>query len=118
MVLFGPLAVAASVATYKVGKSAVLTGAELSLADSGVGAGSTSVVVKVNGVAVTPAISVAGAAAGVTTYAKTSNEAPAVYPAGIGLKPGDVITIDITAIPGTTPPKGGVVYLDLTQRDA
>jgi hypothetical protein len=119
LVLFGPLAVAASVATYKVGKSSVLTGAQLSLPTSGSGGGNTSVIVKVNGVAVTPALSVASAAAGVTASSPATAPAPApgVYPQGVGLKPGDIVTVDVTAITAN-PPAGGSVILDLTQRDA
>ena len=117
MPLFGALAVATAVATYQVQKPYVLTGAQLALADTGTGAGNTSAVVKVNGVAVTPVLSIAGAAAGKTAYADANASTPGVYPAGISLKPGDVVTVDITAVPATTAPKGGSLILNLTQLD-
>lgn len=118
LTLFGALAVAASVATYKVTRTGVLIGAQLALTDSGTGAGNTSVVVKKNGTAITPTLSVAGAAASpnaTTTAMVNSGASP--YPAGTLVQAGDVITVDITALPATTSPKAGTVYLDYVQID-
>lgn len=114
--LFGNLAVAASVATFTVPRSLVLSRAQLSLPGSGTGAGGTTVDVKVNGIAVITAITVASAAANPTATQLASPSA-GTYPSGWRLNAGDVVTVDVTAVPGTTVPPGGVVYLDVVQVD-
>jgi protein involved in polysaccharide export with SLBB domain len=95
-----------------------ISNAQLCLSDTGTGAGATTAVLKVNGVAVTSAgaLSVAQGAASPrvnTLVVAGSNE----YPGGALINPGDVVTVDITAVPATTVPKAACVILDLTQVD-
>ena len=115
--LFGPLAVAATVATFLVDRHQRLAAVQLTLTDSGVGAGQTSIAVKINGNDVTPAgLAVAGAAPVPAIGGKVIGGVQG-FPNGAALEPGDVITIDVTAVPATTAPKGGAVVLDLVQLD-
>jgi hypothetical protein len=116
--LFGTLAVLTAAATFTSKRSFVITGAQLGLPDTGTGTGNTTVVVKVNGTAVNGSgSSVAGAATGKSVAIALTPTSPAGNPSGVSINPGDVVTVDVTAVPGTTAPKGGAVYLDVVQRD-
>lgn len=113
------VAAANSVASYTAPRLMRIAGAQLALSDSGTGAGATTAVVKVNGVAITAAndLSIAGAAGNNTVsvaVSKGSNQ----YPGGALLNKGDLVTVDITAVPGTTVPKCATVILDMLEVDS
>jgi hypothetical protein len=96
----------------------LITSAQLCLSDTGIGAGATTVNVKVNGNAINPAgsLSIAqGAASKSVTAEITGNPNP--YPGGERINPGDTITVDVTAVPATTAPKAGFVVLDIIEVD-
>jgi hypothetical protein len=118
MVLFGPLAVANGVATFIATHRCRIASAQLGLTDTGTGAGATTVRININGNAITGAadLSLAGAGANKAVSSNIvlgSNQ----FPGGALIQPGDVVTVDVTAVPATTVPKGGTVTLDLTQVD-
>lgn len=112
------VAVAAGQASFTASTRFRIHYAQLSLSDTGTGAGNTAALLKVNSVAITGAsdLSIAGASVGKSVKAKITNGTQ--YPGGHIVNPGDVITVDITAIPGTTAPAKAVAYLDVTQVDA
>lgn len=115
-----PVALVASVGqvTYISPRPQRIAGAQLCLSDTGTGAGATTVNIKVNGVAINAAgsLSIAGAAgtksigAGITAG---SNQ----FPGGARVNKGDVITVDVAAVPGTTVPKAAFVVLDIVEID-
>lgn len=112
------LAAAVAQATFTASQKTRIHAAELCLSDSGAGVGSTEVTIKVNGVAITAAgdLQIASGAPGLTksvTISKGSNQ----FPGGALLNIGDVVTVDIASVPGTTVPKAGFVVLDLVQVD-
>lgn len=114
--LLGPLAAAAGVATYAIQLRSRIMDVELSLADTGAGAGNTSVDVKLNGNSILAgALSIAGGAAGKTAQSGPAN--PVGEPSGVDADPDDEITVDVTAVPGTTPPAGGFITLACAARD-
>jgi hypothetical protein len=118
LVLHGPLGVANGVATFIATHRARIASAQLGLPGTGTGAGATTVQVNINGVPVSGAgnLSIAGAAAGKAVSSSItlgSNQ----FPGGALINPGDVITVDVLAVPATTVPAGGAVILDLTQVD-
>lgn len=115
-----PAAVAAAVAvaSYTAPRPMRIAGAQLALSDSGTGAGATKALIKVNGVAITAAndLSIAGAAGNNTVSSVVilgSNQ----FPGGARLNKGDLVTVDITAVPGTTVPKCATVILDIVEVD-
>lgn len=110
-----PLAAGVGQVTYTAIHRAIITDAQLCLSDTGTGAGTTAVTVKVNGVAI-GSLSIAGAAANASVSAQTPG-AQSQYPAGAAILPGDVVTVDIGSVPATTVPKAGFVVLELTQQD-
>jgi hypothetical protein len=118
MVLFGALAAANGVATFVVQRKMRIAKLQLSLPGTGTGAGNTTVAVKLNGNLISPTggISIAGAAVGKTAAVDVTKGSQA-HPGGALAMPGDVITVDVTAVPATTVPAGGVVYLDVLQLD-
>jgi hypothetical protein len=112
------VAAANGVASYTAPRPMRIAGAQLCLSDSGTGAGATKAVIKVNGVAVTAAndLSIAGAAANKTVSSSVtlgSNQ----FPGGARLNKGDLVTVDITAVPGTTVPALAFVVLDIVEVD-
>jgi hypothetical protein len=114
----GTVVAANGVASYTAPRPMRIAGAQLCLSDSGAGAGATKAVINVNGVAITAAndLSIAGAAGNKTVsvaVTKGSNQ----YPGGARLNNGDVVTVDITAVPGTTVPKLAFVVLDIVEVD-
>jgi hypothetical protein len=113
-----PLAAGVGQATHFVTTKARISHVQLSLSDTGVGAGSTEVVINVNGVPVSNAggIAIAGAAASKTAgYDVTLgiNE----FPGGARVNEGDLITVDVISVPDTTVPKQACVILELLQVD-
>jgi hypothetical protein len=117
--LTGPLAVANGAATFIATHKARIAAVQLTLSDTGTGAGSTKAMVNVNGAAITADgnLAIAGAAAGKAVQSPVSLGVNN-YPGGALINPGDTVTIDISAVPATAAPKGGSVILDLTQVDA
>lgn len=114
--LIGPLAVAAGVATYAIQPRSRIMDVELSLTDTGAGAGNTSVDVKLNGNSILAgALSIAGGSAAKTS--RSGPRSPAGEPSGVNADPDGEITVDVTAVPGTTPPAGGFVTLACAARD-
>jgi hypothetical protein len=113
------LAVANGVATYTAKHRQRILNAQLCLADPGTGAGSTSVRVKVNGVAIVAdgdlAITVVS---GGKSVDKDITLGTVNFPGGALVAPGDVVTVDVIAVPGTTVPKAAFVVLDVVQVDA
>jgi hypothetical protein len=113
-----PLAAGVAKATFVATQKTRIHTAQLSLSDSGTGAGGTEVTIKVNGVAITTAgdLLIAGGAAGLTkskVITKGSNQ----FPGGALLNIGDIVTVDIASVPATTQPAAGFVVLDLVQVD-
>lgn len=109
--------VAAGLATYAAQLRARILNVEVSLSDTGTGAGSTIVDVKKNGTSIMAAggLSIAGAAAGKTARANPIGVDG--EPSGVELAPDDEITVDVTAVPGTTAPAGGFVTLACVAKD-
>ena len=113
------VAAANGVASYTAPRKMRIAGAQLCLSDSGTGAGATKAVINVNGVPIIAAndLSIAGAAGNKTVgvgVSLGSNQ----YPGGALVNKGDLITVDITAVPGTTVPKCATVVLDMLELDA
>jgi len=115
--LFGALAVAAGVATWLAQLRLRIVDAELSLKDTGTGAGSTTVDVKLNGTTILAAgaLSIAGAAA--TKAIRATPVGGVGEPSGVEVAPNDSITVDVSAIPATTAPAGGFVTLTCVAKD-
>ncbi len=109
------LAVLVAASTFIATAKGRISHAQLSLSDTGTGAGSTQVAVKVNGTAITPAggIAIAGAAATKAAVVPVNG----FYPGGALVNPGDVVTVDVVAVPATTLPKQASVILEITQID-
>jgi hypothetical protein len=93
--------------------------AEMCLSDTGTGAGSTEVRLNVNATAITASgdLAIAGAATG-KSVSKIISNGSNQYPGGALLNAGDVLTVDLVSVPGTTAPKAGMVILELVQVDA
>lgn len=94
--------------------------AELCLRTTGTGAGNTDVDIKKAGnlIWVTPGLRIASAAAApAAVRAKPTVGVSNSEQAGVALEPGDAITADVVAIPGTTASAGGFVRLLLRARD-
>jgi hypothetical protein len=113
-----PLAVANGVVSYIAQHHARIHRAQLCLSDTGTGAGSTEVRVKVNGNDVTGPgdLAIAQGAASKALDMLVSGGSNQ-YPGGALIQPGDVVTIDVMAVPATTVPKAAFVVLDLIQVD-
>jgi hypothetical protein len=111
-------AVAAGVATFIATHPMRLISAQLNLSDVGTGTGGTTALVKLNGTAITTSapltLTVAG---GVKAVKATIPGTTQSYPSGIRVNAGDTITVDVTALPGTTSPKIAAVTLSITQLD-
>jgi len=109
------LAAGVGQATWNVERPVSVSGAQLCLSDTGTGAGNTTVNIKQNGTLIAT-ISIAGAAG--SKSAKTPISSPqSQFPSGVRLNVGDVITIDVAAVPATTSPKAGAVVLDVYELD-
>jgi hypothetical protein len=113
-----PLTVSVGQVTYTAPRPQRIAGAQLCLSDTGTGSGATTVNINVNGVAVNAvgSLSIAGAATGKsigTAITGGSNN----YPGGARINAGDVVTVDVTAVPGTTVPKAAFVVLDIVEID-
>jgi len=111
------LAVATAVITFIAPRPFRVIGAQLCLSDKGTGTGATTANVNVNGTAINPASSLSITVAGSVTAVNTPITLNAQFPGGLRVNKGDVITVDVTAVPGTTVPKNGNVILDLVQLD-
>lgn len=116
-----PATVAAgtAVASYTAPRPMRIAGAQLSLSSTGTGSGSTKAVIKVNGVAITAAndLSIASAATNKTVSIAVSLGSNQ-FPGGARINAGDLVTVDITAVPGTTVPGCATVILDVVEVDA
>jgi hypothetical protein len=113
-------AVAAGIATFIATHPMRILSAQLALSDVGTGAGATTVAVNVNGTAVALSAPLTLTVAGGVKAVKSNLPGAATsqaYPGGLRVNANDVITVDITAIPGTTVPKVGHVVLSVTQLD-
>jgi len=116
--LLPALAVANGVATYVAQHRARIHRAQLCLSDTGTGAGSTKVRVKVNGNDVTGAADLSVAQGAATPAVDMAvNAGTNLFPGGALINPGDVVTVDVMAVPATTVPKCAFVVLDLVQVD-
>jgi hypothetical protein len=111
------LAVATAAITYIVQRPSRVIGAQLCLSDSGTGAGATTVNVLVNAVAINPAASLSIAVGAGSNAVNTPISLDSQYPGGFRVNKGDVITVNVTAVPGTTVPKNANVVLDLVEID-
>lgn len=113
-----PLAASVGQVTYTSPRTQRIAGAQLCLSDTGTGAGATTINVNVNGVTVNAAgsLSIASAAAGKSIGAAITGGSNN-FPGGARLNPGDVVTIDVAAVPGTTVPKAAFVVLDIVEID-
>lgn len=112
------LAAATAVITYIAPRPFRIIGAQLCLSDTGTGTGATTANVKVNGTAVNPASSLSIAVGAGANAVNTAISLSSQYPGGHRVNKGDVITVDVAAVPGTTVPKNGNVVLDLVELDA
>lgn len=111
--LLGAPAVGAGVAAFVAPHALRISGAQLFLKSTGTGAGSTTAQVKVGANNILQAdLTIAAAAA--TKYVKQSARGGGV-PGGYDVNAGDVVTVNITAIPGTTAPTDGYVVLHIAQ---
>ncbi|MEZ2347422.1 hypothetical protein [Terriglobus sp. RCC_193] len=111
--LMGALAVGAGVVAFVAPRPMRISGAQLVLKATGTGAGNTTAQIKVGANNILKAdLTIAGAAA--TKYVKQSAKGGGV-PSGYDVNEGDVITVDITAIPATTAPTDGYVILHIAQ---
>lgn len=117
--LLAPLAASVGQASYTAPRPMLIAGAQLCLSDTGTGAGATTANVNVNGAAVNPALSlsIAGAAAAKTLSTPITGS-PNVFPGGYRLNAGDLVTVDVAAVPATTVPKAGFIVLDIVEVDA
>jgi hypothetical protein len=113
-----PVVAAVALATFIATHPMRVLSAQIAASDSGVGAGGTTAIVKLNGVALTTdaALTVAVGAAVNATKVNVIGTVSS-YPGGQSVRPGDVITVDVTAVPGTTSPKSVSIILSLTQLD-
>lgn len=114
----GALAAGAGQASYTSPRSQRIASAQLCLSDTGTGAGTTEVAIKVNGTAITAAgdLAIAGAA-GTKTISKAIVKGSNQFPGGARLNAGDVVTVDVSSVPATTQPKAGFVVLDIVEVD-
>ncbi len=113
----GNLAAAAGVASVKVDFPCYLTSAQLTVGGAGTGAGSTTITVNRNGAVIIPAakLTIAGAAA--QKYVTTGDLNPGGVPGGIRLNKGDVLSVDVSSAPATTPAANGQLTLHIVQSD-
>lgn len=113
-----PIAASDGQATYVSPRSQRIVRAQLCLSDTGTGAGSTNANININGNAVNAAnsLSIAGAAAAKSVSADITGGSQG-FPGGARLNDGDTVTVDVTAVPATTQPKGGFVVLDVVEID-
>lgn len=111
------VAVATAVITYIVQRPMKVIGMQLCLSDTGTGTGATTVNVNVNGTAINAGGSLSIAVGAASNAVNTTPNVSTGYPGGYGVAKGDVITVDVTAVPGTTVPKNANVILDLLQTD-
>ena len=104
------LAVANDVAGYEFQKQARILEVEVFLGTTGTGAGNTSVDVKKNGATILAAVISIASASG-TKRARKAPKNPVGEPSGVSVAAGDYVRADVTAVPGTTVPPYGTVYL-------
>src|SRR6185437_1472152 len=110
--------VVAKAATFIATHPMRIRAAQLALSDPGGTGGATTVILKKNGVqfATDAALTVAQNAAVNATKANVVGDT-AVYPGGERVSPGDVITVDVTAVPTGTAPKAASVIFSVVQVD-
>jgi hypothetical protein len=115
--LLPTLVAQAAAATYIAQRPSRIVGAQLCLSGLGTGAGATTVNVNVNGTPINPGGSLSIAVGAAANAVNTPISLDSQYPGGFRVNKGDVITVDIAAVPGTTVPKLAFVVLDLVEID-
>jgi hypothetical protein len=115
--LLPTLAVATAVAIYIAERPFRIQGAQLCLSDQGTGAGATTVNLKLNGTAINASGSLSIAVGAGSNAINTPITTNSNYPGGQRVNKGDVLTVDVAAVPATTVPKNGYVVLDLVEID-
>lgn len=113
-----PLAASVGQVTYTAPRPMRIVSAQLCLSDTGTGSGATTANLNVNGSAInaTNSLSIAGAATG-KSISTTISAGVNNYPGGARINKGDVVTVDLAAVPGTTVPKAGFLILDVVEVD-
>jgi hypothetical protein len=111
-------AVGAGQSTFIATHPMRIISAQLGVSDTGTGAGATTVALNQNGMAIatTAALTIAQGAATKATKSALPGTTQS-YPGGQRVNIGDVITVDVTAVPATTAPKAATVILSVTQLD-
>lgn len=104
----GNLAAAAAVATFVAVFRFRLTAVVLALGNTGGTSGNTDVDVNRNGASIMPAQALRIAQGAATKYVKAPPAGATGEPSGLVIEPGDVITIDIDAVPGTASKDGRI----------
>ncbi len=114
----GNLAVGAGKATWPVRFPCRLLECSLSLDGTGTGAGNTDVDVNKDGstVLTAPGLRIASASGTKHVSAKPS-VGVAGHPNGVPLKVGNTVTVDVDAVPATTPSTRGQVILTVAPTD-
>lgn len=117
-VIPGVLVVGASQAIYKAMQRIRILNTQFALGVAPTGAGATTVVIKKNGVAIGQAADLSLAAAATDISAKPSvGLVGGADLVGVQLEVGDSITIDVTAICGTTAGTNATISLLVTPID-
>ncbi|HWR37015.1 MAG TPA: hypothetical protein VN622_14225 [Clostridia bacterium] len=112
----GALAVAAGVVTWAAQFRGRIEEVELSLGTTGSTSGSTTVDVKKGGASIMAANALQIAQGSATKYVRASPAAASGHPKGLPFEPGDVITVDVTTVPGTAS-TNGLVTLSIIAQD-
>ena len=111
------LAVLAGAAIYIAERPFRIQGAQLCLSDSGTGVGATTVNLKLNGSAINPGGSLSIAVGAGSNAINTPITTNSNYPGGQRVNKGDVLTVDVAAVPGTTVPKNAYLVIDMVEVD-
>lgn len=112
----GALTAATDKAIWPVRKPCRLLECSLSLRATGGTSGNTDVDVNKNGTSILAAPGLRIAQGATTKYVNTKPTGAAGMPGGVALKPGDVVSVDVDAIPGAAS-TGGLVLLHCEATD-
>lgn len=110
------LAVSVGQVTYTAPRPFTISWLQLCLSDTGTGAGNTTVNLKQNGTTI-GTVSIAGASGSKSAGVALISSAGSQFPPGVRINKGDVLTIDLAALPATTSPKAAIVALDIYELD-